>query len=74
MNITRPRLFENSKVLINNTMGMSIDSKSEGLEKDTVSLNRTSPVRAQYKKGEKNLLLLTQRVSREFNLLEVMNE
>merc|ERR1712013_604609 len=30
--------------------------KSEGLEKDTVSLNRTSPVRAQYKRGEKNLL------------------
>ena len=47
---------DESKDLNNNTMGMDINSNSEGLEKDTVSLNRTSPVRAEYKKGEKNLL------------------
>jgi len=42
--------------IADNTMGVVMDSNSEELEKDTVSLNRTSPVRAQYKNGEKNLL------------------
>jgi len=42
--------------IVNNTMGMGMDRDSEGLEKDTASLNRTFPVMAQYKNGEKNLL------------------